>query len=67
MKGQNVNQQAQVPSFQDALKIFRFIYPSYNHCQNVETPSSEQCLPPSPTLPTLNKGKGEGCFNDLWQ
>ena len=28
VKGQNVNQQAQVPSFQDALKIFRFIYPS---------------------------------------
>ena len=28
VKGQNVNQQAQVPSFQDALKMFRFIYPS---------------------------------------
>ena len=28
VKGQNVNQQAQVLSFQHALKIFRFIYPS---------------------------------------
>jgi len=28
VKGRNVNQQAQVPSFRDALKIFRFIYPS---------------------------------------
>jgi len=28
VKGQNVNQQAQVPSFEDALIIFRFIYPS---------------------------------------
>jgi len=28
VKGQNVDPQAQVPSFQDALKTFRFIYPS---------------------------------------
>jgi len=28
VKGQNVNQQVQVPSFQDALKTFHFIYPS---------------------------------------
>ena len=26
VRGQNVNQQVQVPSFEDALTIFRFIY-----------------------------------------